>query len=185
MTVHGNILLQQRLQDGQPRSFKTQSTRRCATICMKPITVHCMATIGSATAISPPFPSYLYQEKEHPRENYPVLRSCVAGPSTASTSGVVTPVCIFCHSVRKRHRNKFEYLGHCETPSASEAIKNAAKVLDDHVFLAQYGDIDFIAKEVKYHHSCRKLYLASADRKKRVRMQYYNRVCKCARKYIT
>jgi hypothetical protein len=40
----------------------------------------------------------------------------------------------------------------------------AAKDLNDEPLLAKIQNIDFIAKEVKYHHSCRKGYLAIAKR---------------------
>ena len=43
-------------------------------------------------------------------------------------------------------------------------IKDAAYTLEDQLFIAKFGDVDFIAKEVKYHHSCRKTYLNRVDR---------------------
>ena len=52
----------------------------------------------------------------------------------------------------------------CETSDAQEKIKYAATVLKDEVWLLKIGNVDFIAKEVKYHHSCRKDNLNEAER---------------------
>ena len=43
-------------------------------------------------------------------------------------------------------------------------MKEAATILQDIRLLAKIANVDFIAKEVKYHHSCRKAYLSRAER---------------------
>ena len=55
-----------------------------------------------------------------------------------------------------------EKLGSCESKEAEESIKQAAHLTEDHSMIAKVGNIDFVAKEVKYHHSCRKAYLNAA-----------------------
>ena len=57
-----------------------------------------------------------------------------------------------------------EKLSACETESAEISIKEAANALQDDNMLAKTAGIDFVAKEVKYHHSCKSLYLKSACR---------------------
>ena len=69
---------------------------------------------------------------------------------------------LFCDKTRKFKRGKKEHLGSSE--NAEINIKDAAKKLDDYVILAKFGDINFVSKEVKYHHSCRKAYINKADR---------------------
>lgn len=80
-----------------------------------------------------------------------------------SSSGIFRPVCLFCHKVTKSQgRLKKEQLGNCETAQAGTSIRDAAATLGDHDMLAQIAGVDFIAKEIKYHHSCRKAYLNKA-----------------------
>ena len=60
-----------------------------------------------------------------------------------------------------------ETLGNCEVPEQSEAIRTAAVALEDDSMITmttKLADVDFIAKEVKYHHSCRRTYLKRAER---------------------
>lgn len=98
----------------------------------------------------------------------PLLRSktCTITPTISST-GVLQPVCIFCNRSRKKRQENHEELGSCETPDAQDKIKYAATVLKDEVLLLKIGNVDFIAKEVKYHHSCRKHYLNEAERQEK------------------
>ena len=92
-----------------------------------------------------------------------VLRSNVHHPSTSST-GVFQRSCLFCGHVQKGAKGKKEVLGSCLTEMAEKRIKDAAVILQDDMMLAKICDIHFSAKEVKYHHSCRKSYINSADR---------------------
>ena len=60
-----------------------------------------------------------------------------------------------------------ETLGNCEVPEKSEAIRTAAVALEDDIMITmttKLADFDCIAKEVKYHHSCRRTYLRRAER---------------------
>jgi hypothetical protein len=61
--------------------------------------------------------------------------------------------------------NKFETPSQCVTIEAQDSILKAAKDCNDRQLLAKVGGIDFIAKEIKYHNNCRKLYLDAAKRK--------------------
>ena len=92
----------------------------------------------------------------------PFLRSSL-DVHTSTRTGVLSKVCIFCNQVTKKRHNIKEALGNCESFNAQERIKHAAQVMKDNALLAKIGDIDFVAKEVKYHHSCRKSYLNSAQ----------------------
>ena len=65
----------------------------------------------------------------------------------------------FLQSQRKTINHKVENVGSCETFDAEQAVKEAATILQDTGLLAQIANVDFIAKEVKYRHSCRKAYL--------------------------
>ena len=83
---------------------------------------------------------------------------------TSTSSGIFSTTCIFCNSERKTVSQTIEYVGNCKTRDAEKAIKDAAVRLEDSCLLAKIGNIDFIAKEVKYHHSCRKIYLQKSQR---------------------
>ena len=63
---------------------------------------------------------------------------------------------------RRCRQGSKEEVGSCESFEAETKIKDAAKVLHDDRLLLEVGDIDFVAKEVKYHHTCRKAYLNEA-----------------------
>ena len=75
-------------------------------------------------------------------------------------------LCIFCGLKRKKFKGMEEGLGKCETKDAEISIKHAANLLKDHTLLLKIADEDFVAKEVCYHHSCRKTYLKSASLRK-------------------
>ncbi len=94
-----------------------------------------------------------------------VLRSDMQPSSSTSSSGIFLEKCLFCNSVRKSQGGgKIEHLGSCEMDSGAENIRKAALALNDDVMLAKIAGVDFFAKEVKYHHSCRKAYLNRAQR---------------------
>ena len=90
----------------------------------------------------------IVESHDHPQ----VLRSKIQHPE-ATSSGIFKPVCIFCGCERKTVRHKVEFLGNCETREAQDAITNAAMLLQDNDMLAKISHIDFVAKEVKYHHT--------------------------------
>ena len=92
-----------------------------------------------------------------------VLRSQVSHHE-ATSSGVFTSTCIFCGNSRRTMNRKIENIGRCKTREAEHSVKEAATILQDTDLLAKIGEVDFIAKEVKYHHTCRKQYLNRAQR---------------------
>ena len=92
-----------------------------------------------------------------------LLRSQVQHPATTS-SGVFQSTCIFCNLERKRSKHRNIILGNCGTKDAEQAIKNAATKIQDTCLLAKICHVDFVAKEVKYHHTCRKQYINKANR---------------------
>ena len=94
-----------------------------------------------------------------------LLRSNVDQSTPNSTSGVFPRVCLFCKAVSKSTgKGTRETLGNCEVPEKSEAIRTAAVALEDDSMITKLAGVDVIAKEVKYHHSCRRTYLRRAER---------------------
>ncbi|MCG7875152.1 MAG: hypothetical protein N0C90_02335 [Candidatus Thiodiazotropha endolucinida] len=96
-----------------------------------------------------------------------LLRSDIE-KQTAGPSGIFEAKCIFCNCIRKYKgpHQKMEQLGSSEAPDAESTIKDAARILDDQEMITKIGSVDFVAKEVKYHHTCRKNYVNRAERKK-------------------
>jgi hypothetical protein len=90
------------------------------------------------------------------------LRSEVDHP-IASTSGVFRKECIFCrHVTKSAGRLKKELLASVETDQGEDSIRAAAEALHDERLITLLSGIDLKAKEVKYHHSCRKEYMNRA-----------------------
>lgn len=86
--------------------------------------------------------------------------------SGETSSGVFPRVCLFCDCISKslgRNKGK-EELGGCEVVDAADGIKAAARTLKDYKLQAKIADLDLIAKEVKYHHSCKNKYMKQAER---------------------
>ena len=82
-----------------------------------------------------------------------------------SSSGILPPLCLFCNKSRKRLKNgAVEFLGSCETLEASANIQEAASKLNDQEMLSKVTGADLVAKEAKYHHSCKSVYLMTANR---------------------
>ena len=101
-----------------------------------------------------------------------LLRSDVES-TVAGASGLFKEVCIFCkQKTKSKGSTGVERLGSSEALDAEERIKEAACILEDHGMMTEIGDVDFVAKEVKYHHSCRKIYLNKAER---IKQQSLNR----------
>uniref|UniRef100_UPI00358E1048 uncharacterized protein isoform X1 n=2 Tax=Myxine glutinosa TaxID=7769 RepID=UPI00358E1048 len=75
---------------------------------------------------------------------------------STSTRGVLGQECIFCGQKRKRKLQKNEPLSQCLTTDGSKAILLAAKKKCDTRIIG-HGE-DLIAKEAKYHNSCRRDY---------------------------
>ena len=91
-----------------------------------------------------------------------LLRSQIDHP-IASSSGIFERTCLFCGNVVKRVGKRREQLGLCESREAEININQAASVLNDNEMTTKIGSIDFVAKEVRYHHTCRKAYINRAD----------------------
>lgn len=107
------------------------------------------------TAVHRPDKDQVVQTKEH------VLRSDLH--LQTSSSGLFPPVCLFCGKATKSlGQHKKEHLGNCETDQAGQSIYDAAISLGDDEMLARIAGVDMIAKEVKYHHTCRRAYLNKA-----------------------
>ena len=110
---------------------------------------------------------HIEETKTSQKEQAIGTRSKAQKPSmvASSSTGVLKKQCIFCNSSSRKHfPHGFENLSPCETEQAQDSIINAAKTLNDDSFLCEYKNIDFVAKEVKYHNTCRKRYLANATR---------------------
>lgn len=87
-----------------------------------------------------------------------VLRSQVQQQESTS-SGVFQKLCIFCNHQHKTINNKIALIGSSEIKEAEQAVHNTAILLQDAYLPAKIGHLDFVAKEVKYHHYCHKAYL--------------------------
>ena len=95
----------------------------------------------------------------------PLLRSAVEPPSPmASTSGIFPKECVLCNKERKNRKGQIEVTGACLTKHAKTKIKEAAQILGDEQLVVKFSDVDFVAKEVRYHHSCRKDFLAATSK---------------------
>lgn len=92
-----------------------------------------------------------------------VLRSSTPDLASSSSTGIFKNKCLFCLKTIKKTKGKKEHLGLCETGTAEMNIKHAATVLKDEKMLGQITCIDMRAKQVKYHHTCRRKYLHDAE----------------------
>lgn len=99
------------------------------------------------------------------------LRSTTPSPvaeTEKSRVGIFDNKCLYCDKLWKTLRNGTkEGLGSVQTKDAENKIREAAKVLGDNTLLVKVSGIDLIAKEVKFHHSCRSKNLAAAARMKK------------------
>lgn len=97
------------------------------------------------------------------------LRSPAASTSGLSTSksrvGIFENKCLYCDKQWKTRKDgSKEGLGAVQTKDAEEKILMAANLLQENDISARISGIDMIAKEVKFHHSCRSKRLAAAAR---------------------
>jgi len=99
-----------------------------------------------------------------PNEPSKLLRSNVIHPDTSST-GIFEHRCVFCEKVRKKisRDQPEELLTTLEYDRGENSIQVAAKALNDDSLLAKIGGLDLIAKELKFHHSCRRSYIRRAN----------------------
>jgi len=130
--------------------------------CLMNLTFANMAIIASAIKTSLP---YLWTIQNRVKITYQKKNICAqivlrffSLHHSQSTSGIFPKTCIFCNKARLRKKgNAEEPLGACQTKQAEDAIKAAASARNDDVLLALIADVDFVAKEVMYHHSCKRL----------------------------
>ena len=90
----------------------------------------------------------------------------------------------------KRNHGAFKELGSCETKYAAEGIQRAALIREDDKLMAKILGIDLIAKEAKYHHSCKRAYLLAAERTKNqasgesINSTSFNAICSYVEKFV-
>lgn len=88
--------------------------------------------------------------------------------SDRSRIGIFPHTCVICEKEQyftEKHtgKRKKEKLSLCQTFTSSKALLDSASRKCDVKLLRQIQDIDCIAKEVKYHHSCYKAYTRVPD----------------------
>ena len=107
------------------------------------------------------------EDAEDNESHGPHLRCSFKTGDTAvpSTSGIFPHTCLFCKNTRKKKKGgAVELLGSCETLEAGKRIQEAAVILQDANILSKVAGIDLVAKEAKYHHTCKSSYLLAASR---------------------
>ena len=93
-----------------------------------------------------------------------------AGPSTSkrkrtASSAILFPhKCLFCDRVRKDTKGVTEYLTKCVTQTAAKSIEEEAKRRKDEVVLQKILGLNLVAREAKYHNTCRRDYTRSESR---------------------
>ena len=86
-----------------------------------------------------------------------VRRASSAGEAGSST-WIFLSNCILSNSVTKRTSGSKETRKSCETQEAKSMILESAEIDCDKALLLKLQNVDFVAKEVKYHNSCRSSY---------------------------
>ena len=74
-----------------------------------------------------------------------------------------TALCLFCNKERKKIKEKEQKVINVETVIFEENIRKYANWKEDNIMLAKISQIDFAAKEVKYHGWCRAKYQTEAE----------------------
>lgn len=91
--------------------------------------------------------------------------SSAMGVTSSPITGIFEPKCIFCNQVEKKHKGMKQDLSKCETANFENNIKSYAEILKDNL-LTKVREVDFTAKEVRYHGICRIDYQRRAEIKK-------------------
>jgi len=73
-------------------------------------------------------------------------------------ASIFKSVCIFCEKTRRKHNAKAQSLHLCETKNIELSIKHYVNEMNDVSMQTNLSNIDFVAKEVKYHNICRVAY---------------------------
>ena len=92
-----------------------------------------------------------------------ITRSNLTSPATTSRTGIFPKVCLFCNKEHKKVKGKGQKLSNVETVIFEENIRKYANWKEDNIMLAKISQIDFAAKEVKYHGWCRAKYQTEAE----------------------
>ena len=97
-------------------------------------------------------------------------RSENTSPLLPSATGVLTPICIFCNKGRKKIGGSWRKPAKNENYETEIAVRNKAKMLNDESMILKIGNynfgewLDFVAKEVHYHHQSKRKYLHKKDK---------------------
>ena len=75
--------------------------------------------------------------------------------SSQRNTGVYDKVCWFCKKIEITKNRKKEQLILVLTTQFQEGLLNDAKALQDTEMIGRMSGVDFIAKEVHYHKTCR------------------------------
>ena len=92
-----------------------------------------------------------------------ITRSNLTSPATSSRRRIFPKVCLFYNKERKNIKGKEQKLTNVETAIFEENIRKYAHWKEDNIMLAKISQIDFAAKEVKYHGWCRAKYQTEAE----------------------
>ena len=85
--------------------------------------------------------------------------TCANTDNIATNTGVLKKMWIFCPLQSKGACREGLTCRSCESFEAETKIKDKARELNDADLLRIIGNVDFVAEEVKYHHTCRLNYL--------------------------
>jgi hypothetical protein len=97
----------------------------------------------------------------------PDVRISHRNTSSCNTNNVLFPQndCLFCGKGRKAlNRFKYEILSKCVCQSAATNIREYAVKKNDYVLLGKIEGMDLLAREARYHESCRKTYVRNDER---------------------
>ena len=92
-----------------------------------------------------------------------ITRSNLTSPATSSRTGIFPKLCLFCNKELKKIKGKEQKLTIVETAIFEENIRKYANWKEDNIILAKISQIDFAAKEVKYHGWCCAKYQTEAE----------------------
>ena len=83
-----------------------------------------------------------------------------------STTGVFEKKCLFCKKSQRKVKQKQQPLISCTLDSCEDFMKNIIIQSEDQKLVYEYGNVNFPAKEVCYHHKCRLEFTYEASRSK-------------------
>ena len=83
--------------------------------------------------------------------------------TTSPNTGIFKPVCLFCNQSRKRTAGKTIDLLKVTTKDFENKVKQYAEWKNDQEMLVKITDVDFVAKEIRYHGMCRVKYQKEAE----------------------